>query len=113
MFKIKIFPAIKEEKIFFFLEEIKKERLIGTHVEWHNGNYNLLREACFKIRDIIVIGEDMWAVVEILSNKNGNQVKIMINSLGESSFHLKEFFADKENLSLNIYSIEEYRNIDL
>ena len=104
MFKIKIFPAIKEENLPYFLDEMKKEKLIGCPNEFDYFNFPLkLRDMSHRIIDILIIGEEMSAIVEFLDTKMGNHMRSIINGIGEDSLYLKESFLDKDNLVLNIY----------
>ena len=104
MFKIKIFPAIKEENLPYFLDEIRKEKLIGCPDEFNYFDFPIkLRDVSHKIIDILIVGEEMFAMIEFLDTKMGNHMRSIVNGLGEDKVYLKESFLDKDNLVLNIY----------
>jgi hypothetical protein len=107
MYKIKIFPAIKETHLSYFLDRIKEGKLIGCPVEVHNNRYNILNNVSHEIKDIITVGDDMWALIEFTDTKMGNHMRSIINGIGEDSSCLKEFFVSKTNLGLNIYPIND------
>ena len=100
MYKIKIFPSLKND-ISFFINKIKENKLSGCPHYLHNGEYNLLNNTSHKILDIYNIGEDMWGIVEFLENKNGLKMKALVDV--SKDIYLKEFFLSKDNLALNIY----------
>ena len=103
MFKIKIFPAIKEENLPYFLDEMRKDKLIGCPDEFNSFNFPIkLRDVSHKIIDILIVGEEMTAIVEFLDTKMGNHMRVIANGLGEDKLILKESFLDSDNLVLNI-----------
>ena len=104
MLKIKIFPAIKEENLPYFLDEIKKEKLIGCPDEFNSFNFPIkFRDISHKIIDILIVGEEMSAIVEFLDTKMGNHMRVIANGLGEDKLILKESFLNKDNLVLNVF----------
>jgi hypothetical protein len=105
MYKIKIFPIIEDEHLKYFLEKIKDDKLTGCQDEIHNYRFNRLNDVSHKVKELIIINEEMWAIIEFVDTKIGNHMKSIINSLGENSSYLKEFFIDGNNLGLNIYPI--------
>jgi len=113
MYKIKIFPSINHENLHHFLKKLENDKLIGCPHELHNGKYNLIKNLSHKINDIFSIDEEMWALVEFLDNKNGLKMKTLVESMGQDKFCLKEFFTNKDNLGLNIYIFDAYRNLTI
>jgi len=109
MYKIKIFPAIKEKHLSTFIDRTKEHKLIGCPVEIHNNSYYTLNNISHKINDIIILDNDMWALIEFTDTKIGNHMRSIINGIGEDSCYLKEFFVSETNLGLNIYPINDKR----
>ena len=109
MYKIKVFPSIKPEHLSFFLERTKENKLIGCPLEVHNNRYNILNNVSHEIKEIISVGDDMWAIIDFTDSKMGNHMRTIINGIGEDNCYLKEFFVSETNLGLNIYPINDKR----
>ena len=104
MYKIRIFPSIKEENLPYFLEKIKKETLIGCIDEFGYFEFPIkLRDTSHKILDILIIGEEMFAILDFLDTKIGNHMRSVINGIGEDKFSMREEILNEDNLALNIY----------
>lgn len=106
MYKIKIMPPIKEENIKTFLKEIKSNKLLGCIEEFGYFDFPIkLRDVSHRILEIIIVGEEMSAIIEFLDTKLGNHMRSIVNGLGDDKFYLKENFLDENNLVLNICPI--------
>lgn len=105
MFKIEIFPHIDENLMPLFLDKIKINKLCGTIEELFNGKYLKLNDVTHSIVDIIVVDNQMWALVDFNSSKIGSHARIITSNLENlNSVKLKPFFIDENNLGLNLHT---------
>jgi hypothetical protein len=102
MYKIKIEPSIKADRLNFYLEKIKMQKLVGCPCSNHNGKYTLLNNVSHDVLDIIEIDNEMWALLEFKNTKLGKSIQIIVDSVGQERLVCKEFFLNKDYLSLNI-----------
>ena len=105
MFKIEIFPHIDEKIIPLFLDKIKNNKLYGTIEELFNGRYLKLNDVTHSISDIIIVDNQMWALIDFNSSKIGTHARIITNNLENlNSVKLKPYFIDENNLGLNLHT---------
>ena len=102
MYKIKIMPYIKEDRLQHYLEKIKLQKLIGSTCSKHNGKYTLLNNISHNILDIIEIDGEMCALIEFCDSKIGKHTQNLVEIIGQENLTCKEFFLNKDYLSINI-----------
>lgn len=95
-------PYIQEDRLQYYLEKIKLQKLIGSPCSLHNGKYTLLNNVSHNILDILEIEGEMWALIEFCNSKIGKHTQNLVEIIGQENLICKEFFLNKDCLSINI-----------
>lgn len=110
MLKIEIFPLIEESKYTFFINKINNGDLYGTIDDIFNGKYIKLNDVTHFIKEIIIVENKMWALIEFTNNKLGSHIE-KITNLNLDKIQLKYFFIDENNFGLNLKSKSKLRGV--
>lgn len=112
MLKIEIFPFIEEDKHSLFINKINNGNLYGTIEDIFNGKYLKLNDVTHFIKEIIIIENKMWALIEFTNNKLGSHAE-KITNMNLDEIQLKYFFINENNLGLNLKSKSKPRGVVL
>lgn len=95
-------PSIKADRLQYYLEKIKLQKLVGSPCSKHNGKYTLLNNISHNILDILEIDGETWALIEFCDSKIGKYTQNLVETIGQENLICEEFFLNKDYLSINI-----------